>query len=75
MDDGQAVKSDLVDIEVTVRRETDKAWGIASPHKAGEIIWLPKSQCEIDGDNDPSRRAVLTAPRWLIEDKGLESLA
>ncbi len=64
-------RSNLIDLDVIVRRETDKAYGIASPDKADEIIWLPKSQCEIDGDDDPSRRATLTCPEWLAKEKGL----
>ena len=65
-----AGRSDLVDLEVFVRRETDNAWGIADPDKAGGIIWLPKACCEIDVDH-PSKAATLTAPLWLLTDRGL----
>jgi hypothetical protein len=68
---GGAGRSNLVDVEVVIRRETAGAWGIADPDKAGNIIWLPKSQCEVDGDNDPSRRATVTMPSWLASEKGL----
>lgn len=64
-------RSDLVDLEVYVRRETDAAWGIADPDKAGNIIWLPKSQCEIDGGEPPTKKATLTCPEWLAIEKGL----
>lgn len=57
-------RSDLVDIEVIVRRETDRAWGVEDPDKEGNLIWLPKSQCEIDD-------GTLTCPEWLARDKGL----
>lgn len=64
-------RSDLIDLEVYVRRETDAAWGIADPDKPGGIIWLPKSQCEIDGGEPPTKAATLTAPEWLLIEKGL----
>jgi len=64
------MKSDLVDLDVVVRRETDLAWGIADPDKPGSIIWLPKSQCEIS-DREPQGTATLTCPEWLAADKGL----
>lgn len=63
------MRSDLCDIEVYVRRETGKAWGIADPNKPGNIIWLPKSQCEIELGN--SKVAILTAPEWLLKEKEL----
>lgn len=66
-----AYRSDLVDLEVRVRRETDMAWGIASEDKAGEIIWLPKSQCEMGEIKQPQKTATLTCPEWLARDKGL----
>lgn len=64
-------RSDLVDLEVYVRRETDAAWGIADPDKPGNIIWLPKSQCEIEGNDTPTKVATLTCPSWLAIEKGL----
>lgn len=64
-------RSDLVDLEVFVRRETDKAWGIDDPDKASNIIWLPKSQCEIEQEPAPSKKGTLTCPEWLAMEKGL----
>ena len=64
-------RSDLVDIEVVVKRETDRAWGVEDPNKAGNIIWLPKSQCEIECEPAPSKDGVLTCPEWLAQEKGL----
>jgi len=62
MGDDTAVRSDLVDLDVFVLRETDKAWGIGDPNKTGNIIWLPKSQCEVDEIKMPSKSATLTCP-------------
>ena len=64
-------RSDLVDLDVVVRRETDAAWGIEDPDKPGAIIWLPKSQCEITDIKTPSKCATLTCHEWLAIEKGL----
>lgn len=66
-----AGRSDLVDIDVVVRRETAAAWGIEDPDKAGGIIWLPKSQCEIEDIQQPSKVGTLTCSEWLAKEKGL----
>lgn len=63
--------SDLVDLDVVVRRETDAAWGIADPDKPGNIIWLPKSQCQVDDIKHPSKAGTLTCPEWLAIERGL----
>lgn len=70
-----AGRSDLVDLEVVLRRETDLAFGIMSPNKAGEIIWLPKSQCELEGGEPPTNRGTITCPEWLAVEKHIETLA
>lgn len=61
---GGSMRSDLIDLAVVVKRETDKAWGIEDANKDGAIIWLPKSQCEVDD-------GTLTCPEWLAKEKGL----
>lgn len=65
------MRSDLVDLAVVVRRETPGAWGIEDATKPGSIIWLPKSQCEIDDIKQPSKCGTLTCPEWLAKEKGL----
>jgi len=64
-------RSDLVDIDVVVRCETDKAWGLDDPNKAGKVIWMPKSQCQVEEEPAPSKNAVLTCSQWLAKEKGL----
>lgn len=64
-------RSDLVDLDIFIRRETDKAWGIADPNKPGNIIWLPKSQCEMNDITTPRWSAKLTCPEWLAKERGL----
>lgn len=60
-------KSDLIEIEAFVRIVTDRAYGIEDPHGLdgkGELIWVPKSQCELTEDG-------LVMPEWLAIEKGL----
>lgn len=64
-------RSNLHDIPVYVKRETEKAWGIADPSNDANIIWLPKSQCELERGEGPNEADILTAPEWLLIEKGL----
>ena len=64
-------RSDLIDLDVVVRRETEKAWGVADPFNNGEIVWLPKSLCEMGDIKHPQKTATLTCRRSLAEEKGL----
>ncbi len=64
-------RSDLHNIEVYLRRETARAFGIANPGKPGELIWLPKSQCEIETRPALDKPDILTAPEWLLKERGL----
>lgn len=58
--------SKLVDLEVELRHETDKAWLIYD----GKIEqWIPKSQAELDLKSDV--RGTLTLPEWLAKEKEL----
>lgn len=64
-----ARKSELIDIEVEIRAETDKAVQVFD----GELtVWLPLSQIEIErpraGHKGPT---IVTLPEWLALDKGL----
>jgi hypothetical protein len=64
-------RSDLRDIEVFLRRETQRAFGIANPNGSADLIWLPKSQCEIEPKEGPGKPDILTAPEWLLKERGL----
>jgi hypothetical protein len=63
-------RSNLVDIEVTLRRETPLAYGFANPN-GGDIIWVPKSQCEFEGGDPPTCKGTLTMEDWKATEKGL----
>jgi hypothetical protein len=62
-------KSGLVDIEVEIRAETEKAVQVFDGQ---DTVWLPKSQVEIErprpGHTAPT---IVTLPEWLAQDKGL----
>lgn len=64
--------SDLVDIKVYFVRSTEKAIGIARSDHAGGIIWLPKSQCQVEPrEPKPNSLCEVTLPQWLAKEKGL----
>ena len=55
---------DCVECEGDIVAETDKAWLVE--FDGGLQEWLPKSQCDYDGDG------VFFVPTWLARKKGLE---
>ncbi len=66
------MKSNLVDIECTVRRESDLGLGVAdgtdetiNGEAREKLFWLPKKYAEANDDG------TVTMPRWLAEEKGL----
>lgn len=61
-------RSDLVDLAVVLKRETDKAWCVDAGGSAD--VWLPKSQCELERGG-AGRADTLTLPEWLAKEKGL----
>ena len=66
-------RSDLEDISVELVHETDKAWlvtdGTLDPKTGKRVdVWVPKSQAEMDRSDGCY---TLTAPEWLLKDKGL----
>lgn len=59
---------ELVDIEVLIAHETERAVMIKEAEDS-EPIWLPKSQVEIHGDVGDT--GTITLPEWLAEERGL----
>lgn len=60
-------ESDLVDVELHLHWETDKAWRLSNDGDNDSAEWLPKSQAERDGEGIVS---TYTMPRWFAEEKG-----
>lgn len=56
----------LFDITVDLVFETEKAWQVDDGDKK---VWIPKSIGEMDKNTDGTY--CLTAPEWLLKDKGL----
>ena len=56
-------QKELVDIELELIHETEKAYHATN---GKERVWLPKSQCEYDGD-----AGMFTMSVWLAQEKGL----
>lgn len=61
-------------ITVNVKRPTGKAWGVEDTSNPRNIIWLPKSLVkEIVFKNTGAETGIaeITAPEWLLQDRGL----
>ena len=56
-----------VDIECTVKRETDKA--LLIDHGGESEVWMPKSQIKNVAKN--GRTVTLTVTEWIANEKGL----
>lgn len=59
------MKSDLIDIAVTVKGETQSAYRV---YDGKRTEWVPKYQVELDIVDKAS--AILTLPEWLALEKG-----
>lgn len=62
---------DLVDVDVTVKHETEKAYLVDFVGSFGskEAAWVPKSQADVE--RKTATRSVMTLPQWLAEEKGM----
>ena len=60
------MKSELADICVIIRHQTDHA--VLVDHGADSPIWLPLSQIELTPNADGKTHTV-TLPQWLAEEK------
>ena len=65
-----SMKSDLIDIEVYIVRETNLAWCVTAIDVRTDSVWVPKSQCEVERRDD-SRFATMTMPESFALEKGL----
>jgi len=63
-------EAEKVEVGVTMKRETDRAILI---NDGDHDIWLPKSQCEVEGGQYPEAGETfnLMVADWLAKDKGL----
>lgn len=61
-------KANLLDVEVYLHAETDKAVRVSDDGDNESAVWLPKSQIEIVHHKGT---IIVTLPEWLAVDKGL----
>lgn len=54
------MKSELIDIALLIKHETDKAWLV---NDGDNDVWLPKSQADNNEDG------TFTMPEWLAIEK------
>lgn len=68
------MRSDLTDVEVLYCHSTAKAlavWADEDARKRDDVIWIPLSLCEFTGNATRGGVIELTAPRGILEEKGL----
>lgn len=61
-------------VTVNVKRSTERAWGVEDTSNSRNIIWLPKSlvkEIEFKVAGAETGTAEITAPEWLLQDRGL----
>jgi len=63
------MKSDLVDLDVTILQRTERAARVRD-HETGTEVWLPLSQVEIEPSEDGTHH-IATMPEWLAVEKEL----
>lgn len=63
-------KSDVIDIEVKLVHETDKAW-LVEYNEDEEPVWVPMSVGELEKIPNRHNTYTLTIPQRFAEQKGL----
>lgn len=62
------MRSDVIDLEVHLHHETDRAVLVSDTGDKADAVWLPKSQVEIE---EYGTCHMVTLPEWLAEERGL----
>jgi hypothetical protein len=62
-------RSDLVDLAVILKRETEKAYCVDAGGR--HDVWVPKSLCELERADRPGKTDTLTLSERLATEKGL----
>lgn len=61
---------DIIDIEVQIHHQTDRAILASDDGNKDNAKWLPLSQIEVCSVNKPPY-AIVSMPEWLAIEKGL----
>ena len=64
------MKSNIEDIDVIFVHSTERAVLVRKDEADKEGSWFPLSQVEVDGLKERGRVVTLTAPDWLLIEKG-----
>jgi len=64
-----AARSHLQDVMLVLHHETAHALLVSEAGDKRKAVWLPKSQIEFE--KKPKATVSVTAPEWLLTDKGL----
>lgn len=62
------MRSDVIDLELHLHHETDRAVLVSDTGDKADAVWLPKSQVEIA---EWGAHHMVTLPEWLAEERGL----
>lgn len=66
------MRSDLVDLEMTLHHQTDRAVLVSDSGNPKDAVWIPKSVCEIAPAGKPgSSIYTVTMPERIAIDRGL----
>jgi len=65
-----AIDQDGEEFHLLWQAETPAAYGVKE-HGEGPLIWLPKSQCDVEDGAELGRAAMFLVPEWLAIEKGL----
>ena len=63
------MKSDLIDLEMLLHHETEKAILVSDDGDEKKAVWIPKSGCEFERKDGSF--VTVTMPEWRALDKGL----
>lgn len=66
---GEARKSDLVDLDMEIHAETEKAFKLSDDGERSSAKWVAKSQIEVERKAG-TRTAKVTMPEWLAVENG-----
>lgn len=67
-------RSEPVELDLQWVAETERAYGVRDNDDAGKdtpLIWLPKSQVDIESNAEISDICTFLVPEWLAIEKGL----
>ncbi len=65
-----SIDQDGEEFRLLWQAETAMAYGVKE-HGEGPLIWLPKSQCDVDEAAELGQVAMFLIPEWLAIEKGL----